>query len=1114
MASHMGEKRRTSWKAVADSIRGVLRIDDASPEVRRGSFGSTMSAMPTSPRHFEFGKDPPRPAWAEPVDPPPPGAVKLWAAARDGRVDDARAALQEGAPVGWEMPDWDERALKYKTRPVTCQALHAAAGMPRHMANAGEKAREVILLLLSWRADVAAKASISVGDGHSRELEAIHIAAGAGHTLALQTLLEQGGQPDAEATIDGKLHYMPIHDAAWFNRWKNVRCLLKHRAANDAMNKRGDTALHIAAALGNVEVVEALLSMSSEEDGDFAMGSMTPAVAASQLLSGGSPSMPALRRKSSGALAEIPRAEDEERVKLLSLQNRDGKSPLDLAVEKGQFPARSLSLFTASLDKEARAQAFVKVALACPDAALALLRSAPSGGGDDGAAASTGISEEWRQSLLLGVQNGAITVDVLATLIDHAPPAAADLLDVLAETPETVSREHNPLPVRARLPDAQQVCRLSAVYEDHLQWHWSPVVFDDSWQRELAPTDPKMGHEVRVRVMHLGGIINCEVVHCLAASRDDHIFTKLVVHGLLKYMWSRFMWLFLVDLLHQAAATAVMSYWIWGQPGGYTDMGQLFMWCLVASLGLNECINFFWGCLVCWARLGRGKTILWSARVWHRAVIGGITVALALGTQEELQPGGDGSSSIVLSLCGLLHWFLLLFELRAFQWTGKRLLPIMKSMQPILAMVVIMIFIGLGFAHAFWALATYPVTMVSIFSIAVLLFTGAPGTVNEQTLEEMPDDASRDVTIFMFVMSLFVFFACTLNLFIAVLADCYDQEQEKMLRNFLRERARICSSFFLRPALQLCCVQRLAARQCGGLVLALLLMALTLGYVGVLVASLKAEASCWVPALVLLGLIQLVHSVTNGSLTEGWDRRHLWICHEADLREDMFLVAEGGRRSVEQQGRIAAVKHYVLDQCRALGAKCDALDQALTATRVELLGVVAEQGRKLDRLLSGASAASALPVAPALGNLNPRGVQAAVSSNRSFCRLASSESVVTQSVGLGALYTRVATVGPEVVREDPAPATGQEPSDTLRKRLRELEEAAGELRALQEQQHAAQLRLESLCAAAARALRDAAEGQQQAFPDQPQDYAVDQLLGGVAPRLHLAGARGGQALSK
>merc|ERR1719491_35443 len=55
---------------------------------------------------------------------------------------------------------------------------------------------------------------------------------------------------------------------------------------------------------------------------------------------------------------------------------------------------------------------------------------------------------------------------------------------------------------------------------------------------------------------------------------------------------------------------------------------------------------------------------------------------------------------------------------------------------------------------------------------------------------------------FLLILSLFaivVVLAVMLNVFIAVLGDCYDQEQDKMICTYLQERASICSCFFLRP---------------------------------------------------------------------------------------------------------------------------------------------------------------------------------------------------------------------------------------------------------------------------------------------------------------------------
>ena len=65
-------------------------------------------------------------------------------------------------------------------------------------------------------------------------------------------------------------------------------------------------------------------------------------------------------------------------------KNALGKDPLTMAVERGHFPANMLHLFTCcfdGLEKEAsaegRVQAFLRVAMTCPDAAPKLVRTKP-----------------------------------------------------------------------------------------------------------------------------------------------------------------------------------------------------------------------------------------------------------------------------------------------------------------------------------------------------------------------------------------------------------------------------------------------------------------------------------------------------------------------------------------------------------------------------------------------------------------------------------------------------------------------------------------------------------------------------------------------------------------
>merc|ERR1712113_1144869 len=97
-------------------------------------------------------------------------------------------------------------------------------------------------------------------------------------------------------------------------------------------------------------------------------------------------------------------------------------------------------------------------------------------------------------------------------------------------------------------------------------------------------------------------------------------------------------------------------------------------------------------------------------------------------------------TSGLLAANSLAHGILLLFELRAFQWTGQRLLPIMRSVQPIAGMLVIMLFLLLAFVHAFWAIDRDHADEVRLFEVVIFLFTGE-GFIGSDDLDLM--DFSR-----------------------------------------------------------------------------------------------------------------------------------------------------------------------------------------------------------------------------------------------------------------------------------------------------------------------------------------------------------------------------------
>jgi hypothetical protein len=767
-------------------------------------------------------------------------------------------------------------------------------------------------------------------------VQPIHLAAGAGNTDTIVELLKWKVDIDAPAMLNKKLHYMPIHDAAWFNRVDTFKCLLTNNACAHAQNCFGETVLHIAAKLGYDDIARLLLHEPIHE----------------LTVNPGPRTMTAVRKLKDSMTKDC--------LRLVKMKTHRGQLPLDVAVEKGQFPPSQLHLFTNCLNEEDQIKAFVKVAMACPAAAPSLVRDHAAYGTKEDCV-MVAMRPEWSKILREGARRDAIDVRMLASLIDHAPQAAIDLLDALTEKPHVTSPEHYPLPLRASISQGNQfACRISCVYVEETKWSMdeSSIPCTGSykpWHRTLAPVDAKHGHEVAVRIFTLKGILDQRIFSELALTPAHQIFTKLVIHGLIKIAWSSYKWMFLLDLLQQCLVTAIISYWSSGEslllyisyqvPS--VSMRRL-LWAVVASQGVTESIIFLWSSGRWCMAMGRRKLRPWLWKMWYKGFVGVLTVVLAIMTETEYGP--EGNRSIILSANCLLHWMCLLYELRAFEWTGRRLLPIMKSMLPIFHMLVIMLFLCLAFVHAYWAMNRSSATEASFFGTVIFVFTGESEL--QEDLNEL-DGVESSFLLFLSLFAIFFSYAVMLNVFIAVLGDCYDKEQANMICNYLQERAQICSTFFLRPHWNLtfllpdwstlarpnkqnsssaphifnrcchrCCQRHTQTKNYArlGLQVGFVLIFCTLWCL-LVYWVVNAEFSAWYAVAIMAAFIMSSQALLVCALDAHWGERYLWICHEATFEEGMFL-ADSDRRVVEHQGRVAEIKKYIRDQGKQTADKC------------------------------------------------------------------------------------------------------------------------------------------------------------------------------------------------
>eukprot|EP00747_Dinoflagellata_sp_TGD_P000347 gnl/TRDRNA2_/TRDRNA2_100445_c2_seq1.p1 gnl/TRDRNA2_/TRDRNA2_100445_c2~~gnl/TRDRNA2_/TRDRNA2_100445_c2_seq1.p1 ORF type:complete len:688 (+),score=122.65 gnl/TRDRNA2_/TRDRNA2_100445_c2_seq1:239-2065(+) len=395
-------------------------------------------------------------------------------------------------------------------------------------------------------------------------------------------------------------------------------------------------------------------------------------------------------------------------------------------------------------------------------------------------------------------------------------------------------------------------------------------------------------------------------MHALAECPDRVIFTKLAVHAVLQLCWSRMKWVHISELAIQGLVILCLAAWTYAEElPVHVNFGiWSILWAEAASVILTDAYSL----CHCKVQLGSNRAIQYIFRSHvFRTFIAFLSLMLTFLTRTESQVM-DETSATLHAATALLRWIWILFDLRAFQIIGKRLLPIFKSFGHIHGMLVIMLFCTLGFIHAWCAIDSSAKSGEKVFGILVLLSTG-----------EIDDGLiDGNMVQYLLVMSaLVIFVVCVLNLFIAVLGDCYDVEQERMVCTFLNTRAQILNRFFLAPQIKapslVCESQRkLSWRMRIGITV--IMLAITLSCWGFLLwLVLNRQHWSLSPAVFLVVCIVVVQSFLRGRLSVDAKQHYLWICHEDDFEEAKFMIPEE-KDAQESHGRIIRLKKFIHDQ--------------------------------------------------------------------------------------------------------------------------------------------------------------------------------------------------------
>eukprot|EP00927_Polykrikos_kofoidii_P043977 TRINITY_DN38082_c0_g1_i1.p1 TRINITY_DN38082_c0_g1~~TRINITY_DN38082_c0_g1_i1.p1 ORF type:complete len:916 (+),score=93.93 TRINITY_DN38082_c0_g1_i1:55-2802(+) len=782
---------------------------------------------------------------------------ELWRALRFNDFKGAIAALDAGAcPEHASLP----LEIEFKNRSFRCQPLHVAVvggiGNPHALGcPPASDVKAVVKKLLVQRGLIDTYACEP-----SRQLQAIHLVAGKGDVEVLTYLLESNADVGAQALLveeNGELieYYRPIHEAVWFNRIDNVRTLLEYGAIADDLNSEGASVLHFCARLGHTKMIEFLTDQN-------------------KLL-----------------------------LPLFTVEDKIG-TPLQSAAKSHNYPESHLHLLVSkSWCHREKLKAFMSVAQLCPTGAYSLLREAPRVGiashGDENDGLeeekerrgfSGAIDREWKKCIIKGADEGIININFLKELLMKSSEVASHFIDVLMEKPQVNDQRH-PLPSRGTIPRKYSRLPISAAYQTDRDWESCGNNGRTTWHAGFIFPCIDVGKEYQIRVMRLRGLACFEFVSALAQTDDRSIFSKVVIAALLDFIWCQWRAMFVLDVLHEMAAIAVIAFWIVELHGGQQLEVPLTLrglsWCLLTSQGLTQSSLLVISSVACMSKLGWCWFRQWGVWTLAEWLICACTLALAWGTSETLYP--TNSNRTLLAAASSLQWINLLWDARAFACTGEKILPIIRLVGPIAGMAAVFGFLVSLFAAAFWALTPPDNPDGAIFDLVMFFFTGDAFMTSDGMLS----------SLILCVVSSFVVSVCGLNIFIAVLGDRYDNEQERLTSTFFRSRASICTDLFLRPSFPYCQSY-----------LRSLLVALVFILASLLVLASTEHISFQWPAIGLCFLNLVAQTFVKGSAGHDWNERYLWIGCEEHLLERQH-GSTGDESSTDGSGRTARLQRFI-----------------------------------------------------------------------------------------------------------------------------------------------------------------------------------------------------------
>jgi hypothetical protein len=626
----------------------------------------------------------------------------------------------------------------------------------------------------------------------------MHLAAARGNKAVISTLLDLRANVDAMCMVNGKKNITPLFEACAFCQEGCAKLLIERNADVNAQNMNKTTCLHSVATRGDPVMAKLLVENKAD------------------------------------IFAE-----------------KDGKRPLQLAVEKGGFPRSKLHLFT-----HRHIDDVILVAQLSAKAASDMLKDTKQTN-ENG---SHVVHEAWQKTLRPDNPDGAVEIlDKWCQLMQIAPRAAIELLETATVEPQVEDANRHALPRRARIYFGQDMsCRYETdrtwkcnaqsksredkypewhadfaegtyrtksdlrrsathrfrrPFRDHLQRFYRRALTIGTKVEGIGAEIADCGAEymdsqelvsVKILMVDIPNVLDePNVLYALATTKRLGVFATMPAQAIITCAWkSVAKYFFIFNMIFKIVELMILLMWVCAPNKiGTNSFFIRSTWSVALAINARDVVTEFHEIIGYGLKLGNISQYI-NLRNFFDVIAIGTMFSLLAHSHSDLDV-----SKYPQHLCFIsaYRWFMIISNVRVIRVVGHQVLPLVNSIAPLFGITTVIVLFFMTFFHAFMALELSSERSLrdnmSVFlgAFGLLLVGDGGGIETVLQLGGEENSTGNPWTVTLYVMSVIVFVVILLNLFIAVHGEAYSTAHEKTECCFFQERADHCLRCWLRP---------------------------------------------------------------------------------------------------------------------------------------------------------------------------------------------------------------------------------------------------------------------------------------------------------------------------